>query len=109
MSREPVLRIGVVGLGFASTVMLPELSAHPRVKITAGADIRPEAAEAFGSQFRAETYRSAEDLCASPNVDAVYILTPNRFTRSTQSSPRKLASRSSPISRWRSVWTIAIA
>ncbi len=79
MSEGPVLRIGVIGLGFASTVMLPELSAHPRVKITAGADMRPEATEAFGRQFGAETYSSAEALCASRNVDAVYVLSPNRF------------------------------
>jgi phthalate 4,5-cis-dihydrodiol dehydrogenase len=79
MPDRPVLRVGVIGLGFASTIMLPELAAHPRIKITAGADVRPEATEAFGRQFGAETYSSAEALCASPNVDAVYVLSPNRF------------------------------
>src|SRR5689334_15487451 len=75
----PIMRVGVIGLGFASTVMLPELAANPRVKITAGADVRPAALERFASEFGAETYAGAEDLCRSPNVDAVYILSPNRF------------------------------
>src|SRR5262249_27768831 len=29
--------------------------------------------------FEAETYGTAEQLCASPNVDAVYIATPHQF------------------------------
>jgi phthalate 4,5-cis-dihydrodiol dehydrogenase len=79
MSDKPILRVGIAGLGFASTVMLPELAAHPRIKITAGADVRPESVDAFGREFGAETYSSVEALCASRNVDAVYVLTPNRF------------------------------
>src|SRR5579875_2258651 len=74
----PVLRVGVVGLGVASTNALPEIAAHPRVRLTAGADPRREAREAFAHMYVAEAYESAEALCASPRVDAVYILTPNR-------------------------------
>jgi phthalate 4,5-cis-dihydrodiol dehydrogenase len=73
------LRVGVVGLGVAAGLVLPEIAAHPRVKITAGADPRPEAREAFASQFQAETYPDVEPLCASPNLDLVYIFTPNRL------------------------------
>jgi phthalate 4,5-cis-dihydrodiol dehydrogenase len=79
MTAKPVLRVGIAGLGFASTIMLPELAAHSRIKITAGADVRPESVEAFGRAFGAEMYASVEALCASENVDAVYVLTPNRF------------------------------
>ena len=79
MSDKPILRVGIAGLGFASTIMLPELAAHPRIKITAGADVRAESVQAFGRAFGAEMYSSVEALCASPNVDAVYVLTPNRF------------------------------
>jgi phthalate 4,5-cis-dihydrodiol dehydrogenase len=78
-SGKPILRVGIAGLGFASTIMLPELAAHPRIKITAGADVRPESVEPFGRAFGAETYSSVEALCASKHVDAVYVLTPNRF------------------------------
>jgi phthalate 4,5-cis-dihydrodiol dehydrogenase len=78
-SDGPSLRIGVVGLGVAAGLVLPEIAAHPRVRITAGADPRAEAREAFASQFQAETYPDVEGLCASPNVDLVYIFTPNRL------------------------------
>jgi phthalate 4,5-cis-dihydrodiol dehydrogenase len=49
------------------------------VKITAGADVRPAALEQFAREFGARTYGSVEALCGDPNVDAVYILSPNRF------------------------------
>ena len=78
-AAKPTLRIGIVGLGVASTAMLPEVAAHPNVRITAGADVRQQALDRFASKFGGETYHSMEDLCKSPNVDAVYIFTPNRF------------------------------
>jgi phthalate 4,5-cis-dihydrodiol dehydrogenase len=78
-ANAPVLRVGVVGLGVAGGLVLPEIAAHPGVRITAGADPRPPAREAFASQFQAETYTDIESLCASPNVDLVYIFTPNRL------------------------------
>src|SRR5262249_44653262 len=73
----PILRVGIAGLGVASTNALPEIMAHPRVRITEAADVRAAAREAFARQFQAETYDTVEALCASPNVDAVYVLTPN--------------------------------
>jgi len=75
----PVLRVGVVGLGRATLSFLPALVRHPGVVITAGADPRPEARAAWARDFEAETYETAEQLCASPNVDAVYIATPHQF------------------------------
>ena len=78
-ANGPVLRVGVVGLGVAAGLVLPEIAAHPRVRITAGADPRPAAREAFASQFQAETYTEVEAVCGSPNVDLVYIFTPNRL------------------------------
>jgi phthalate 4,5-cis-dihydrodiol dehydrogenase len=78
-SNRPVLRVGVVGLGVAAALVLPEIAAHPRVRITAGADPRPAAREAFARQFQAATYSSIEALCASRDVDLVYLFTPNRL------------------------------
>jgi phthalate 4,5-cis-dihydrodiol dehydrogenase len=74
-----VLRIGIAGLGVASLNILPELLAHPRVKVVAGADIRQSALDQFASQFGGESFTSVEAMCSSSNLDAVYILTPNRF------------------------------
>lgn len=77
-NNRPVLRLGIAGLGRAATSMLPSLVAHPRVKITAAADLRKEAREKFQTEFQAEVYERVEDLCASPNVDGVYIATPHQ-------------------------------
>jgi phthalate 4,5-cis-dihydrodiol dehydrogenase len=75
----PRLRVGIAGLGVAAATALPQIAAHPRVRITAGADPRPVAREAFAREFGAETYESVEALCASPAVDVVYVLTPSRL------------------------------
>ena len=72
-----VLRLGMAGLGVASTQILPPIAKLPFIKITAAADTRADAVAKFRAQYRAEGYTSIEELCASPNVDAVYIATPN--------------------------------
>jgi phthalate 4,5-cis-dihydrodiol dehydrogenase len=72
------LRLGVAGLGRAFTLMLPTLTAHPRVELAAAADPRPEARARFASDFRAKAYESVEELCAAPTVDAVYVATPHQ-------------------------------
>jgi phthalate 4,5-cis-dihydrodiol dehydrogenase len=74
----PRLRLGVAGLGRAFTLMLPTLTAHPRVQLVAGADPRAEARARFAADFGAATYDSVEALCADPAVDAVYIATPHQ-------------------------------
>ncbi len=75
----PVLRFGIAGLGVASTQILPHLARHPRVKVTAAADVRKEALSKFASEFHAETYDSVEALVGSPLVDAIYVCTPNHL------------------------------
>src|SRR5439155_22856743 len=75
---EP-LRFGVIGLGRASVGMIPALAQHPNTTLVAAADIRKEPLQKFAQEFGAETFFRAEDLCKSPNVDAVYISTPHQF------------------------------
>ena len=72
-----ILRLGIAGLGVASTQILPPISKLPFIKIAAAADTRADAVAKFREQYQAEGYSSIEELCASPNVDAVYIATPN--------------------------------
>ena len=75
---ERRLRVGVAGLGRAFTLMLPTLTADPRLELIAAADPRAEAIERFAADFGARVYSSVEDLCADPEVDVVYIATPHQ-------------------------------
>jgi phthalate 4,5-cis-dihydrodiol dehydrogenase len=73
------LRFGIAGLGVASTQVLPYLLDNPQARIVAAADVRPAALEQFARDFGGETFLSVEDLCKSPNVDALYVCTPNHL------------------------------
>ncbi len=73
-----ILRLGAIGLGRAAATMLPSLIAHPHVRLTAAADPNPEARARFEADFGGRTYATAAELCASPDVDAVYIATPHQ-------------------------------
>jgi phthalate 4,5-cis-dihydrodiol dehydrogenase len=75
---EP-LRLGVIGLGRAFTLMLPTFAAHPRIKMVAASDPRPDARERFAGEFGAKVYADAEALCADPAVQAVYVASPHQF------------------------------
>jgi predicted dehydrogenase len=74
-----VLRLGIAGLGVASTQILPPMSTLPFIKITAAADLRTDALAKFREAYKGETFTSVEAMCASPNVDAVYVATPNQL------------------------------
>jgi phthalate 4,5-cis-dihydrodiol dehydrogenase len=71
------LRLGVVGLGRAAGLMIPGLAGHPHVRLTAAADVNPTARARFEAEFGGRTYPDAEALCASGDVDALYIATPH--------------------------------
>ena len=76
-TRAPVLRIGVIGLGRAAAQMLPSLMAHPHVRVTAAADPHAGARARFESDLGGRTFATAEELCASGEIDAVYIASPH--------------------------------
>jgi predicted dehydrogenase len=79
-ASEKLLRVGVIGLGGASLAMIPKFANNPRFRIAAAADIDAQILGRFRQDFPdAESYNNARGLCASRNVDLVYIATPNRF------------------------------
>ena len=77
MTTAKPMNVGVAGLGTGAMNMLPELNANPHVKIVAGADPRTQATDRFKREFGGTTYADAVDLCADPNVDVVYVMTPD--------------------------------
>jgi predicted dehydrogenase len=76
------LRVGLLGIGeIAQCVHLPTLAmlSHLFV-VTAICDISQEALALCATKFHIKkTYTRAEDLCADPNVDVVFILTSDEF------------------------------
>ncbi|MCH8974205.1 MAG: Gfo/Idh/MocA family oxidoreductase, partial [Chloroflexi bacterium] len=74
------LRMGIIGIGVGATQIMPQMEAMPEMDIVAGADTNPRVREAFGARYEeARVYDSAEALCADPDVDAVWVSTPNNF------------------------------
>jgi phthalate 4,5-cis-dihydrodiol dehydrogenase len=76
---EPPLRLGVIGLGRAFTLMLPTLSRHPLVRLAAAFDPRADARARFAEEFGGHEHDSAEALCADEAVQAVYVASPHQF------------------------------
>jgi phthalate 4,5-cis-dihydrodiol dehydrogenase len=75
---ERKLRIGVAGLGRAFTIMLPTFVGDPRVALVAAADPRSDARERFTQEFGGKGYESVDEMCADPQVEAVYVATPHQ-------------------------------
>jgi phthalate 4,5-cis-dihydrodiol dehydrogenase len=73
------LKVGLAGLGVVSRGILPSISKVEGARLTAVADIRPEAREQAAARYGVETFDDVAAMCASPNVDAVWIATPNAF------------------------------
>lgn len=74
-----VLRIGVVGLGRAFTLMLPTFLLDTRVRLVAGSDPRAPARERFALDFDAPAYEDFESLVRDPQVEVVYIASPHQL------------------------------
>ena len=77
MSR--VLRMGMAGLGVASTQILPVLRQVEHIEIAAAADVRRDALDKFAQEYGAATFDDVNALCASPEVDFIYVATPNEL------------------------------
>ncbi len=73
------LRFGILGLGRGSSGMIVALARHAAAEITGAAELRPEPRERFARDFEVPTYARAEELCAAPDVDVVYVATPHQF------------------------------
>jgi len=74
------LKMAMVGIGVGGAEILPAMESTPGIELFAGADINPTTRERFKARYpNARVYDSIESLCADPDVDAVWVSTPNRF------------------------------
>src|SRR5438093_12798969 len=74
------LKMGMIGIGVGGTEILPAMETAPEIDLYAGADMNPVTRERFKERYpNAKVYDSIETLCADPEVEAVWVSTPNRF------------------------------
>jgi phthalate 4,5-cis-dihydrodiol dehydrogenase len=71
------LRVGVAGLGVASSQVLPAFREGAPYALAGGADTSAEARTAFTERYGKPAFNSVADLCAKGELDAVWISTPN--------------------------------
>jgi phthalate 4,5-cis-dihydrodiol dehydrogenase len=74
------VRMGMVGIGVGGAEILPAMDSTPGIELYAGADINPTTRERFAERYpEAKVFDSIESMCEDPDLDAVWISTPNRF------------------------------
>ncbi len=76
---QRVLNLGIVGIGVGAREVLPALENFAEIRLAAGADINQRVRDTFAERYDVPIYGSIEELAADPNVDAVWISSPNRF------------------------------
>ena len=75
--NEPFLRIGLIGVGVGAHQLLKALTECRYVRLTAAADVRQTALDRLTAEFGIRTFPSAEAMCDSSAVDAVWVASPN--------------------------------
>ena len=73
------LRLGIIGLGRAFSLMLPTFLNDERLCLVTACDPRPEARARFAEDFGGTAFEDAQSVVADPNVEAVYIASPHQF------------------------------
>ena len=77
---DRMLRAGVAGLGLGAARIVHEMELSPVVELVAAADIDPDVRTRFHQVFpEPKVYETIEQLAADPEVEAVWLSTPNRL------------------------------
>src|SRR5258705_5477136 len=76
-SMSEILRLGMAGLGVASTQIMPPIAALPYIKITAAADTRADALAKFRETYGGEKVTNAEAMGGRAHGPALFIATPH--------------------------------
>lgn len=72
-------KLGMAGLGIGGGMILKAAERMPEVEIFAAADLRQSAREAFQARYEARTYDTVQALCEDPDVEVVWVATPNHL------------------------------
>ncbi len=71
------IRVGVIGVGFGTSVQIPGFQAHPETEVVAVCSSRPERAQEAAERFGiAHTFSDYRQLLKLADLDAVSIVTP---------------------------------
>ena len=74
------LKMAIAGIGQGGGGMLPAMAGMPQLQLVAGADINPVTRQRFQERYPdTHVYASVAELCADPEVEAVWVSSPNRF------------------------------
>ena len=70
----------MIGIGVGGAEILPAMEALDTIELVAAADVVQITLDRFKERYPgARTYLSAEELCRDPDVEAVWVSSPNRF------------------------------
>ena len=76
--RSGPLRMGIVGLGNAARMILPNAKTSADVVLVAACDVRDEVRSRFSETHGLPVYETVEELARS-DLDVVWVATPNQF------------------------------
>jgi phthalate 4,5-cis-dihydrodiol dehydrogenase len=74
-----MLNVGIIGLGMAGAGVAPAIAAMDDARLVGAADVNPRALASFSDRFHAKTFASIEEILHDPEIDTVWIATPNIF------------------------------
>ena len=74
------LKIGMIGIGVGGAEILPAMDSMDAIDLVAGADVVQTTLDRFKERYPAtKTYLDAQKLCDDPDVEAVWVSSPNRY------------------------------
>jgi len=74
------IKLGVIGVGVGAAEMLPAMEGADYIDLFAAADLNPDVRARFHERYpEARVYATADELLADPDVEAVWISTPNMY------------------------------
>ncbi len=80
MTTNPTtLRFGIAGYGNAQRQLVLAMRDHPHITIAAAADDAQSTLDKFSAEFGGATFRSVEELCQRPDLDAIYVTGANEL------------------------------